>query len=245
MRRVLFLLALSVVLLSAVTASAALLQVDGGTLQVFTHAVDIEVPPCIDECDDNCADIEWTAEADENPGEDLPAEYEIQRGDIESTAEVAEDAQSAAAEEPPSAPPMPTIEYEVQPGDTLIDIAARFGTTVEALAQLNGLEDPRVILYGSTLIVPYVGEGAGGQAAEGAQSAAAEKPPSAPPMPTIEYEVQPGDSLTDIAARFGTTMEALTQLNGLEDPNAILYGSTLRVPYVGEGLAPAIGDVSP
>ena len=40
-------------------------------------------------------------------------------------------------------------------------------------------------------------------------------------------------------------VEALIQLNGLEDPNAILYGSTLRVPYVGEGLAPAIGDVSP
>jgi len=40
-------------------------------------------------------------------------------------------------------------------------------------------------------------------------------------------------------------VEALTRLNGLEDPNAILYGSTLRVPYVGEGLAPAIGDVSP
>ncbi len=67
-----------------------------------------------------------------------------------------EDAPPAALQEPPSAPPMPTIEYEVQPGDTLIDIAARFGTTVEALAQLNGLEDPNVILYGSTLIVPYV-----------------------------------------------------------------------------------------
>ena len=40
-------------------------------------------------------------------------------------------------------------------------------------------------------------------------------------------------------------VEALTQLNGLEDPNAILYGSTFRVPQVGEGLAHAIADVSP
>jgi len=157
----------------------------------------------------------------------------------------AEDAESAATDEPPSALPMPTIEYEVQPGDTLIDIAARFGTTVEALAQLNGLEDPRVILYGSTLIVPYVGEGAGGQAAEGAQSAATEKPPSAPPMPTIEYEVQPGDTLTEIAARFGTTVEALTHLNGLENPRLILYGSTLNVPYVGEDAGSAAAGLSP
>jgi hypothetical protein len=43
----------------------------------------------------------------------------------------------------------------------------------------------------------------------------------------------------------GMPVEALIQLNGLEDPNAILYGSTLRVPQVGEGLAPAIADVSP
>ena len=73
----------------------------------------------------------------------------------------AEDAQPAALEEPPSPPPAPPVEYEVQPGDTLIDIAARFGTTVEALAQLNGLQDPNVILYGSTLNVPDVGAYAG------------------------------------------------------------------------------------
>jgi LysM repeat protein len=76
-----------------------------------------------------------------------------------------EDASLAARQEPPSAPPMRTIEYEVQPGDTLTDIAARFGTTVEALTHLNGLEDPGVILYGSTLKVPYVGEDAGSAAA--------------------------------------------------------------------------------
>ena len=59
-------------------------------------------------------------------------------------------------------PTTPTTgEYQVQPGHTLVDIAARFGTTVEAVAQLNGLEDPDVILYGSTLNVPDVGEDAG------------------------------------------------------------------------------------
>jgi len=73
----------------------------------------------------------------------------------------AEDSESAEAQEAPPPPPMPTIEYEVQPGDTLIDTAARFGTTVEALVELNGLEDPDVILYGSTLNVPYVGEDGG------------------------------------------------------------------------------------
>ncbi|MCJ7509277.1 MAG: LysM peptidoglycan-binding domain-containing protein [Dehalococcoidia bacterium] len=80
---------------------------------------------------------------------------------------------------------------------------------------------------------------------EGSGEAAGEEPPSAPPMRAVEYEVRLGDTLTDIAARFGTTREALTQLNGLEDPNAILYGSTLSVPDVGGEPGGAAAGVSP
>jgi LysM repeat protein len=122
MWRLLMAMALAAVVLSAVTASAALLQVDGGTLQVFTYPADIEVPPPIDDCGDNCADIESTAEDGGSLGEDLPTEYEIQSG------------------------------------DTLWDIATRFGTTVEELVRLNQLRNPNLIFYGSTLNVPYVGE---------------------------------------------------------------------------------------
>jgi LysM repeat protein len=199
--------------------------------------------------------------------------------------------ESAAPQGPPPAPCGHPVEYEVQAGDSLIDIAARFGTTAEVLIQLNRLEDPNVILYGSTLNVPCVGEergdvgnesdpsqevavpdtepsppaeadspagegapelgdtpindSAGGQEPEDAQPVAGEEPTSGPSLPTIEYEVQPGDTLIDIAARFGTTVEVLIQLNGLEDANAILYGSTLSVPLVGGGLGGATAGVSP
>jgi LysM repeat protein len=185
----------------------------------------------------------------------------------------------ATAEQPASGPSLPTIEYEVQPGDTLIDIAARFGTTVEVLIQLNGLEDADAIFYGATLSVPDGGgelgggsnesdpsqevavpdtepgspaqagspggegvpelseaptdDSAGGQGSQEAQPATGEEPTSGPSLPTIEYEVQPGDTLIDIAARFGTTVEVLIQLNGLEDADAIFYGATLSVPNVG------------
>ena len=181
----------------------------------------------------------------------------------------AEDAQPAAPQEPPPPPPAPPVEYEVQPGDTLVDIAARFGTTVEALIRFNGLQDANLILYGSTLNVPYVGEEPADamlgsvlgedeeepeeaashdwpdSGAEEAESAEAQEAPPPPPMRTIEYEVRPGDSLIDIAARFGTTVEALTQLNGLEDPGVILYGSTLNVPYVGDEPGDVTAGVSP
>ena len=73
-----------------------------------------------------------------------------------------EDAEPAAPQEPPPPPATRTIEYEIQPGDTLTNIAARFGTTVEALVGLNRLQNANLILYGSTLSVPYVGQDAGG-----------------------------------------------------------------------------------
>lgn len=82
---------------------------------------------------------------------------------------------------------------------------------------------------------------------EGSGEAAAppEPPPPAPPMRTVEYQVQPGDTLTDIAARFGTTVEVLVRLNRLQDANLIPYGSILNVPYVGEDAGGAPAGVSP
>jgi signal peptidase len=72
-----------------------------------------------------------------------------------------------------------------------------------------------------------------------------EPSPTTPSMPTMEYEVKPGDTLWDIGRRFGTDVGTLMELNGLEDPRVILYGTTLNVPYVGEGLGDATAGVSP
>ena len=39
-------------------------------------------------------------------------------------------------------------------GDTLSGIAARFGTTVKVLAELNGIADPSLIRVGQVLVLP-------------------------------------------------------------------------------------------
>jgi predicted chitinase len=52
------------------------------------------------------------------------------------------------------------------------------------------------------------------------------------PTPTKDstYVVQSGDTLSGIAARHGTTWQALQQLNGIENPNAIHPGQELKLP---------------
>lgn len=44
--------------------------------------------------------------------------------------------------------------YRVQPGDTLGGIAAKFGTTVKALAEANGITNPSLIRVGQVLVIP-------------------------------------------------------------------------------------------
>jgi LysM repeat protein len=51
--------------------------------------------------------------------------------------------------------PQPRAQrYVVQPGDTLSRIADRFGVSVQALQQANGIADQDVITVGQTLIIP-------------------------------------------------------------------------------------------
>jgi LysM repeat protein len=140
--------------------------------------------------------------------------------------------------------------HTVVSGDTLGALAGRWSTTVDAVATLNGLEDPNLIVVGQQLIVPGVGR-AGRTAIAGfstgatptlAPSRAAGTPLSTPtPTPTPSapsprsgssgtYTVSPGDSLGAIAQRFGTTVQALVDANDIADPNLIYVGQELVLP---------------
>jgi LysM repeat protein len=44
------------------------------------------------------------------------------------------------------------------------------------------------------------------------------------------YVIQSGDTLWDIAQRFGTSVEALVEANGLEDPADLTVGQEIRIP---------------
>ncbi|MDY7041816.1 MAG: LysM peptidoglycan-binding domain-containing protein, partial [Chloroflexota bacterium] len=100
--------------------------------------------------------------------------------------------------------------YFVRTGDTLWSIARRFGTTVEAIVQANGIINLNYIQVGQKLYIP------GGI------------PPPAP-APTV-YIVHSGDTLCSIARRFGTTAWLISLANNLQNPNIIHVGQRLVIP---------------
>ena len=51
------------------------------------------------------------------------------------------------------------------------------------------------------------------------------------------YTIVKGDNLTKIARAFGTTVDELVKLNGIENPNLIYAGAELKIPFTAEELA--------
>lgn len=64
-------------------------------------------------------------------------------------------------------------------------------------------------------------------------SASAPAPSPAPSQQYITYVIQPGDTLSGIAQRYGTTTSALSSLNGISNPDRIYAGNTIKVPESG------------
>ena len=93
--------------------------------------------------------------------------------------------------------------HVVRPGETLSAIAARYDTTVSALARANGLRDVDFIVTGQRLQVR---------------------------TPSARHQVRAGETLSGIAARYGTTVSGLAHRNGIRDPNYIFPGQSLKVP---------------
>lgn len=113
--------------------------------------------------------------------------------------------------------------HVVRPGETLSAIAARYGTTPQAIAQANGLRNPNFIYAGQRLVIP---DGRGSTTGAGST-----------------YTVRPGDTLSAIAARYGTTVSALVAANGLANANTIYVGQRLVIPGGGGGGQPGSGTL--
>lgn len=101
-----------------------------------------------------------------------------------------------------------TLTVYVRAGDTLWAIAREYGTTVEAIARENGIADPNRIFAGERLRITLPARGSGEEI----------------------YTVRRGDTPISIAGKFGVTLSALEDRNGLERGETIYAGDKLSIP---------------
>lgn len=104
----------------------------------------------------------------------------------------------------PAKPSAPSV-YTIRRGDTLWSIARGFQITASALASHNGLSNPDAIKPGQRLEIPS----GGGE---------------------VSHVVRNGETLWEIALRYGLEIDAVVNLNQLEDPGHLAVGQRLRLP---------------
>ena len=111
----------------------------------------------------------------------------------------------------------------VQPSETLSGIAAEHGVSLSSLAAANGLSTSSFAIAGTRLAIP-TGAGSGSGSSGGSTSAASSGG---------GHLVQPGETLSGIAAANGVSLSALAAANGLSTTSFAIAGTRLRIPAAG------------
>ncbi|MBM7568462.1 LysM peptidoglycan-binding domain-containing protein [Paenibacillus sacheonensis] len=115
--------------------------------------------------------------------------------------------------------------HVVQAGQSLYRISQAYGVPVDAITSANEILPSHTLVIGQALVIPIVGQ---------------------------YYYVVPGDTLSSIAARFGTTAARLASVNETEVNAPLNVGTRLYIPpmpkrraYVNAYIAPSGMTVSP
>lgn len=103
------------------------------------------------------------------------------------------------------------LRHKIKPGETLSQLAVQYGVSINTLISLNRLKKPTVWI-GQNLKIPNINSHA--QAAK---------------RQVISHQVVKGETLTQIASRYGVTVNAIQQFNHLQTER-LLSGQTLMIP---------------
>ncbi|MCC6168855.1 MAG: LysM peptidoglycan-binding domain-containing protein [Caldilineaceae bacterium] len=125
--------------------------------------------------------------------------------------------------------------HTVAAGESLSEIAQRYGLTQAELMALNSIADPDAIYAGQILVLPAPQPAATPPVVEVDPAYAAAEPEVA-----TTHTVEAGDTLSTIAQRYGLSEAELMALNGIVDPDTIGIGQKLRLtPAPATGAAQA------
>ena len=143
---------------------------------------------------------------------------------LAALANVAIAAPSGAPQNAPQAWYTCAAYHTVRFGDTLNSISRLYGVSVQALMAANNVYNADLIFAGQSLCIPGT----------------TPVPPSPPPPPSCSsyYTVKWGDTLSSIAVRYHTTMQAIMSANNIPNANFIYAGMILYIPCGNKPPAP-------
>jgi LysM repeat protein/predicted nucleic acid-binding Zn ribbon protein len=142
----------------------------------------------------------------------------------------------------PTPPPTPTLppnqtHHTVTSGETVSSIAKKYGATIRGILRANNLNENSILSVGQVLIIPLP--------VANTPTPTATLTPS--PTPFL-YTIKRGDTLSAIASRYKTTVEALMQANNITDATRIQVGTKITIvqpPDYAATMAYEIYEVQP
>ncbi|CAN5323817.1 hypothetical protein BH11ACT1_BH11ACT1_18260 [soil metagenome] len=122
--------------------------------------------------------------------------------------------------------------YTVAAGDTVSRIATKQRTTIAAIVAANGLDARAFIRIGQQLTIP-------GAAAANATANPAAAATLVSATTTTTHTVASGETVSGIAKKLGTTVQAIVAANGLNARAFVRIGQQLTIPVTTTAAAPA------
>ena len=130
----------------------------------------------------------------------------------------------ATATQTPTPTPVPPLEYTVKNGDTPGRVALLYDVSLGELMAFNGKAEDDLIVVGEVLKIPPPTP----------QPSDTKTPAPGTPTPgtsnEIVYIVQPGDTLSDIAVKYKTSLDTIQRRNNIADISKLMPGQQLIIP---------------
>jgi len=106
-----------------------------------------------------------------------------------------------------------TSQYVVRMGDNLINVAAKFGVSLDDLMTANGIVNADSIFSGQVLMIPEASDQITGENTA-----------------VDSYTVREGDTLQSIANKYAVSLDKLQAINKIANPDSIFVGQVLSIP---------------
>lgn len=107
------------------------------------------------------------------------------------------------------------LEYQIEEGDCLWTIAQQFQRSIQEIAEANNINQNEILSPGLSIKIPQ----------EQADDSSSDKN-----IPTVIHTVQKGESLWDIAKKYRLSLDCISSINDLKEPDLLSIGQEIKIP---------------